>query len=76
MHTEAGVGNRLKELRDQRGVRMIDVAAAADKDQSTLSRYERGTVPIPLDVITRLAVFYGVSRAYLMGWDEDLEPAA
>lgn len=77
MHMEGGSQNRLRELREQRRVRVIDVAAAAGKDQSVIRRYESGDVPIPLDVITKLALYHGVSRSYLMGWDEDhLEPAA
>lgn len=37
-------------------------------------RYEQGQANVPDDVKARLAEFFGVTRAYLMGWDED-EPA-
>jgi transcriptional regulator with XRE-family HTH domain len=68
---KAGTPNRLKELRESRGLRQVDVAKAADKDQSVLHRYETGATQIPDDVKARLALFYGVSRAYLMGWEDD-----
>ena len=66
-----GDGNRLKELREARGLRQVHVAAHIDRDQTMVYRYETGQVPIPDDVKAQLADFFGVSRAYLMGWDED-----
>jgi hypothetical protein len=48
----------------------VHVAAAIDKDQTTVYRYETGQTPIPDDVKAQLAAYFGVSRAYLMGWDE------
>jgi transcriptional regulator with XRE-family HTH domain len=68
--------NRLRELRRKRGLVLIEVAAHIDRDQSVISRYEAGTVQIPDDVKLRLAAFYGVTVAYLMGWENDGEAAA
>lgn len=62
--------NRLAELRRQHGSRLIDVATVAGKDQSLIYRYEQGETQIPDDVKAKLAAYFGVSRAYLMGWDE------
>jgi transcriptional regulator with XRE-family HTH domain len=64
-------GNRLKELREARGLKLVQVAAHVNKDQSVVWRYETGRTQIPDDVKAQLACFFGVSRAYLMGWDED-----
>lgn len=76
MHMEeATAPNRLRELRESRNLRLLDVAKVADRDPSVIRRYEDGSVAMPLDVIERLAAFHGVTRAYLMGWDED-EPKA
>lgn len=66
-----GATNRLGELRRTRNLRLIDVAVAADRDTSAVWRYEQGQTPIPDDVKGRLAEFFGVTRAYLMGWDDD-----
>lgn len=68
--------NRLAELRKARGLKLVEVAAAVNKDQSVVHRYERGSVQIPDDVKGTLASFYGVSRAYLMGWDSNPESEA
>jgi ribosome-binding protein aMBF1 (putative translation factor) len=49
---------------------MVEVAAHINKDQSVVYRYEMGTVQIPDDVKGQLAELFGVTRSYLMGWDE------
>lgn len=74
MHTQAAP-NRLAQLRKERGLKLVEVAAHVNKDQSVVYRYERGTVQIPDDVKGELAEFFGVSRAYLMGWDSREEAA-
>jgi len=73
MHTQAAP-NRLRELRLAGKHRLLDVAKVADRDTSIIGRYERGLTPIPDDVKGHLAEFFGVSRAYLMGWDDDDAP--
>jgi transcriptional regulator with XRE-family HTH domain len=68
--------NRLARLRREKGIPLSAVAEAAGRDVSTVSRYERDEVPIPDDVKLRLAEYFGVSRAYLMGWDEPVQAGA
>ena len=44
--------------------------------KSSLQRYASGvTTKIPLDVIEKLSVAFGVSQEYLMGWDDNSEKA-
>ena len=68
-HTE-GPANRLGELRRAHGLKLVQVAAHIDKDQTTVWRYETGRTPIPDGVKRQLADLFGVTRAHLMGWDE------
>ena len=59
--------NRIKELREDRDLRQIDVANATGIDQRTLSNYETGkTNPDSYAIIT-LANFFEVSSDYLLG---------
>ncbi len=59
--------NRIRELREDRDLRQIDVAKATGIDQKTLSNYETGkTNPDSLAVI-RLADFFNVTTDYLLG---------
>jgi transcriptional regulator with XRE-family HTH domain len=69
MHKQ-GNGNRLAELRAARGLKRVHVGAHVDRDPSVIARYETGDVQIPDDVKALLASLFGVTRAYLMGWDE------
>lgn len=65
--------NRLRELREARGLKLYDISAAIRVDPGTVSRWERGISPIPDEAKLQLAEFFDVTRPYLMGWDE---PAA
>lgn len=68
-------GCRLRELRVAKGLQAYEVAVVARRSESMISLYEREIVPIPDEVKARLAEFFGVSRAYLMGWDGDRHQA-
>lgn len=63
--------NRLRELREERGLRPYELCIHVQASEATISRWERGLTPIPDEAKAALAALFGVSRAYLMGWDED-----
>ena len=63
--------NRLRELREEHGLKLYDIAALFRVDQSTVNRWERGeTATIPDDVKLALADRYEVTVEYLMRWDQ------
>lgn len=68
------MANRLRELRQSTGITVREVSAVIERDQSIVSRYERGLTQIPDDAKLKLAAHFGVSVEHLMGWD--LEAAA
>ena len=59
--------NRIRELREDRDLRQIDVAEKTGIDQRTLSNYETGKTNPDSFAIIQLAKFYGVSTDYLLG---------
>ncbi len=59
--------NRLRELRENRGLRQIDVSAVTGIDQKTLSNYETGKTNPDSYSLILLADFYDVSIDYLVG---------
>ena len=59
--------NRIRELREDRDLRQIDVANATNIDQKTLSNYETGRTNPDSYAIVRLANFFGVTCDYLLG---------
>ena len=59
--------NRIRDLREDRDLRQIDVAKATGIDQRTLSNYETGKTNPDSYAIIRLASFFNVSCDYLLG---------
>lgn len=59
--------NRIRDLREDRDLRQIDVAKATGIDQRTLSNYETGKTNPDSYAIIRLAAFFNVSCDYLLG---------
>ncbi len=58
---------RIKDLREDKDLRQVDVAEILGIQQTIYSRYERGFQNIPLHHLIALADFYGVSTDYILG---------
>ena len=65
--------NRIKELREDRDLRQIDVSKATGIDQRTLSNYETGKTNPDSFAIIRLSEFFNVSTDYLLGFEAKKE---
>lgn len=59
--------NRIKELREDRDLRQVDVSEATGIDQRTLSNYETGKTNPDSFAIIKLSEFFEVSTDYLLG---------
>ena len=59
--------NRIRELREDRDLRQVDVASATGIDQKTLSNYETGRTNPDSYAIVKLSEFFGVTSDYLLG---------
>jgi transcriptional regulator with XRE-family HTH domain len=65
------IGKRLKKLRLDNDFTLEYVGGIAGISKQTLYKYENGIVTnIPSDKIEALARVYGVTPAFIMGWDE------
>lgn len=65
-------GERLMELRKEKGMTLDSVAKAVGLTRPTIYRYEKGIITnVPIETVTKLARLLGVSRPYLMGWSND-----
>ncbi len=66
------LGDRLKEMRVEKGLSQGQVASYANVSQSTLSDLERGEIaPKTIDAVVSLAAYFDVSTDYLLGLTED-----
>lgn len=65
---------RIRDLRIDRGLTQSQVAQVLNVKQNTYSQYEIGVLNYPLDVVIRLAQFYGTSTDYLLGLTDTPDP--
>lgn len=61
---------RIKYLRERKGLKQIDIARLLQTTQQQYSRYENGT-EMPYELLKRLAIFYNVSTDYILGLKEE-----
>lgn len=61
---------RLIELRHKKGLLQRDVADAMNVVRCTYSYYERGKTNPPLDILIKLADYFGVTTDYLLGRED------
>ncbi len=55
---------RIRNLREDLDISQERVANLLNVTQATYSRYENGTLQIPLDSLIKLALFYNTSTDY------------
>ncbi len=70
------VGTRVKESRKAKKLTQKELAAMIEKTESSVAKYERGLVEIPLNILAKIAQALDVSINHLLGWDpQDLRAA-
>lgn len=66
-----GISNRLKNAMVDSGLSFGEVSNITGIPKSAIHRYVTGNTPkIPITRLEQLAEVFGVSAAYLMGWEE------
>lgn len=65
---------RIRDLRVDRELTQAEIAGRLHVGQNTYCQYETGVLNYPLDVVIRLAEFYGVSVDYLVGLTDEEAP--
>ena len=66
--------NRIKLLREQKGVRQWDMAEELGVSQGTLSNWERGAHSPDNNTLLILADYFGVTTDYILGKPENVTP--
>ena len=66
------IGHILKEERLRNNLSQEEVAKAIGSTKQAVYKYETGIVTnIPMDKIAKMAQLFGVTPAYIMGWEEE-----
>ena len=71
---EKGMAQRIKNLRQEKGLTLEQVADVVGVGKSTVRKWETGMIAnMRRDKIADLAKALGTTPAYLMGWEEEEE---
>ena len=62
---------RIRDLREDKELKQIDIAKILNATQKQYSRWETGEYPIPFETIIKLARIYDVSIDYIAGLTND-----
>lgn len=65
---------RIRDMREDKDLKQMQVARDLMCDQSLYSKYERGERPLPLELADRLADYFGTSVDYLLGRTDEQTP--
>lgn len=65
---------RVRNLRLDRDLTQTEIAKMLNVRQNTYSQYEIGVIKYPVDVLVKLAQFYGTSVDYLLDLTDNPKP--
>ena len=65
---------RIRDLREDADLNQTQVAEMLGTSQTMYSRYERGTVELPIRHLIKLCKFYKVSADYILGFTNLPDP--
>ena len=63
-------GERLRELRCEKGLTQKQLAEKLNISQKSLSKYERESLDLSTEMIVRICRYFQVSADYLLGLDD------
>ena len=65
---------QIRNLRIDRNLSQRQIAELLNVKQNTYSQYEIGVLNYPVDVLIKLARFYGTGVDYLLGLTDEMTP--
>ena len=68
------IGQRIKSSRRAKGMSQEELGQRLGIGKSTVSEWESGKRPLPIDTMEQISEILGVSVPFLMGWSLDTTP--
>jgi len=65
---------RIKDLREDKEIRQVDMAKQLNISQTNYSKYELGKINIPLETLIKISLIFGTSIDYLLGLTNEIKP--
>lgn len=66
------LGQRLKELRIEKGLTQKELAKELNVHSVTYLHYEKDQREPPLTTLAKMAIYFGVSTDYLLGLEDEV----
>lgn len=66
MKSEKSIGEKIKELREEKGIQAKDIADYLGVTQSAMSNYEKGKRSIDTDTLVKIAKYLNVTTDFLL----------
>lgn len=63
-------GQRIKEIRQEKGIAQSQLAEMLSTTQSTVGKYEREEIQLAVDTIIKICKVFEVSADYLLGLED------
>lgn len=64
------LGETIRHLRQERGLRQEELGRRVGASKQSVSNWENGNIVPSIDLLVRLANFFGVSTDYILGREE------
>ncbi len=61
------LGDNIRKLRQARGIGQLELGRRVGASKQSISNWENGNIMPSIDLLLRLADFFGVSTDYLLG---------
>lgn len=65
---------RLRDLREEASKTQKEIASFLNIHQTTLSKYEKGTIDIPTEILCALADYYQTSTDFILMRTDERKP--
>lgn len=65
---------RIKDLREDKGIKQIEIAKYLNISQTNYSKYERGKINIPINQLKKIAIYLNTSIDYFVGLTNEIKP--
>lgn len=65
---------RIKDIREDKEIRQLDMAKQLNISQTNYSKYELGKINIPIETLKKIALILDTSVDYLLGITDEIKP--
>lgn len=65
---------RIKDLREDKEIKQVEIAKKLNISQTNYSKYELGKINIPIERLKKIALILDTSIDYLLGLTDEIKP--